>query len=85
MEKSTKNISGKQNMKVYMKEHCKEHKNNQSNKALRKLKENNELKSVKVGVVTRFIKDEIENTVDSADVDSDDVVDDEQDRITGFR
>ena len=51
-----------------MKEHCKEHKNNQSNKALRKLKENNELKSVKVGVVTKFIKDEIENTVDSADV-----------------
>ena len=55
---------------------------------LNKIKENDELKSVEVDLVTKFIKDEVgsypnDDDVDDADVDIDGDV--EQERIIGLR
>ena len=54
----------------------KEYRKNQTKNVLKKIKENNELRSIEVDTVTKFIKDEVES---SSDVDTDDG-DDEQDR-----
>ena len=60
---------------------------NQSNNKLKIIKENDELKTIGVNVVTKYIEDEVETSSDG-DVDVEvDVVDndDEWDRINGFR
>ena len=60
---------------------------NQSDNKLKKIKENDELKTIEVNVVTKYIEDEVETSSDG-DVDVEvDVVDndDEWDRINGFR
>ena len=50
---------------------------------LKKIKENNELKSAEVDVISKIIKVEVESSTDDDDDDDDD--DDEQDRMIGFR
>lgn len=78
-------------MKKYMKEYITEYRKNQSKNVFKRVKEDDELKSVEEDLVTNFIKDEVERSTDGdfddANVDNDDdVVDnDEQDRITGFK
>ena len=59
---------------------------------MKKIKENDELKTVEVNVVTNFIKDEVESlsdaevyTDDDNDDDDDDDDDFEEDRVIGFR
>ena len=78
-------------MKKYMKEYLTEYRKNRSKNVFKRVKEDDELKSVEEDLVTNFIKDEVERSTDGdfddANVDNDDdVVDnDEQDRITGFK
>lgn len=78
-------------MKKCMKEYLTEYRKNQSKNVFKRVKEDDELKSVEEDLVTNFIKDEVERSTDGdfddANVDNDDdVVDnDEQDRITGFK
>ena len=65
-----------------------EYRKNQYNNLLKKLKENDELKSVEVNLVTNFIKDKVESSSDAEvytddDYDYDDD-DSEEDRIIGF-
>ena len=50
-------------------EYMKEYRKNQSNSVLKKIKENNELKSVEVDVVTNFIFDEVERFSYDVDID----------------
>ena len=55
---------------------------------MKKIKENDELKTVEVNVVTNFIKDEVESLSDAevyTDDDDDDDDDFEEDRVIGFR
>ena len=52
-------------------EYMKEYRKNQSNSVLKKIKENNKLKSVEVDVVTNFIKDEVERFSYDFDADID--------------
>lgn len=47
-------------------------------------KENDELKTVEVDVLTKFIKDEIESSINDVDVDID-IDDNEQERIIGLK
>ena len=70
------------------KEYMEEYRKNQHNNLLKKLKENDKLKSVEVNLVTNFIKDKVESssdaevyTDDNYDYDDDDS---EEDRIIGF-
>ena len=73
-----------------MKEYMKEYRKSQCYNVLKKIKETDELKSAKVDVVTKFIKDGIENFIDDVDADIDDNDNDddddyEQDMIIEFR
>lgn len=54
---------------------------------MKKIKENDELKTVEVNVVTNFIKDEVESLSDAEVYTDDDNDDDdfEEDRVIGFR
>ena len=58
----------------------KEYGKNQSKNVSKKVKENNELKSAKVGVITKSIKDEVESSADDDNVDVYDDDNDEQDK-----
>ena len=61
MERNTeKNMSAKEK-KEKKKEYMKEYKINQSNNMLKKIKENNDLKSVEVDMVTNVIIDKIKS------------------------
>ena len=65
-----------------------EYRKNQYNNLLKKLKENDELKSVEVNLVTNFIKDKVESSSDAEvyiddDYDYDDD-DSEEDRTIEF-
>ena len=56
---------------------------------MKKIEENDELKTVEVNVVTNFIKDEVESLSDAEvytdDDDDDDDDDEEEDRVIGVR
>ena len=53
---------------------------------LKKIEDNDELKSIAVHVVTNFIKDKVESCSNDVDGDSDDDIDDdEENMIIGFR
>ena len=65
---------------------------NQFSNALKKTKENHELKSVEVNMVTKFIKDEAQSSANECHIVYDDVNDhvdindcDKQERIIGLR
>lgn len=62
----------------------KEYEKNQSNNELQKIKENNELRSVEVGIVTKLIKDEVEILSD-IEVYTDYDNNSENHRVIGFR
>ena len=62
----------------------KKRKKNQSNKTLKKIKENNDLKSVEVDLFTNFVKDEVKCFSDP-EVCSDHDDDPEEYRVIGFR
>lgn len=62
----------------------KEYERNQSNNELQKIKENNELRSVEMDVVTKFIKDEVEILSD-IEVYTDYDNNSENHRVIGFR
>ena len=64
------------------KEYMKKYRKNQFNNVLKKIKDNNELKSIGVNVVTNFIKDEVKS-FSNADVYTDDG--DSEEESTGFR
>ena len=64
----------------------KEYWQSQSNNVLKKIEDNDELKSIEVDVVTNFIKDKVESCSNDVDGDSDDDIDDdEENMVTGFR
>lgn len=64
----------------------KEYWQSQSNNVLKKIEDNDELKSIEVDVVTNFIKDKVESCSNDVDGDSDDNIDDdEENMVIGFR
>lgn len=80
MENNTeKNISeeSKQKSTEQMKEYLTQYKKDQSNNVLK----NDDLKRVEIDVITKLVKYDTESSVD----DDVDVVNNEQDRVTGFR
>ena len=71
---------GKQKKKEYLKEYTKPHSNN----VLEKTKENNQLRSAKVAVVTACNKDELES-LSNAEVFTNYDYNPEEDKVFGFR
>lgn len=64
----------------------KEYTKSQSNNLLKKIKENIELKSVELEIVTNFIKDEGESFSNDVDADTNNGVNnDEEDKVTESR
>ena len=65
-------------MRQHMKEYLKEYRKSQSNNVFKKIKKNDDLKSVEVNMVTKLIKDEVESSIDDDNHDG-------QNKIIGFR
>ena len=90
-KKKTKKNAEKNTDKIFLKktnikkkEFLKEFLKSQSNNVLKKIKENNKLKSFEVDVDANFIKDDIER-FSNANVFSDDNYDSEEAKVIGFR
>ena len=90
-KKKTKKNAEKNTDKIFLKktnikkkEFLKEFLKSQSNNVLKKIKENNKLKSFEVDVGANFMKDGIER-FSNANVFSDDNYDSEEAKVIGFR